>query len=57
MVLYDFNLNNKLDFRAVTETWFSNNQDENDIINSLIPNGYSFHSNPCDNRGGYRSSD
>ena len=52
MVLYDFILNNKLDFLAVTETWLSNNQDESDIINSLILNGYSVYSNPCDSRGG-----
>ena len=52
MVLHDFIFDNKLDFLAVTETWLTEDQDVNDIINSLTPNGYSFYSNPHDNRGG-----
>ena len=35
---------NKLDFFAITETWLSNNED--DIINALTPNGYSFYHKP-----------
>ena len=50
MALHDFILDNKLNFLAITETWLSESQDESDI-NSLTPNGYSFYSNPHDNRG------
>ena len=50
VVLHDLILDNTSDFLAITEALLSENQVESDIIKSLSPNGYSFCSNPRDNR-------